>query len=87
MAARRRKLLEQAPSWKLALIQCLNFPLPHHHHTGLPLPDLASIKGMSHPHWEPYGNCGEEYGIRSLPGLALQLDYTISQLCVFGQVS
>lgn len=65
----------------------LNFPLPHLHHTSLPLPDLASIKGMSHLHWEPYRNCGEEYGMWSLPGLALQLVYTISQLCVFGQVS
>ena len=87
VAARRQKLLEQTPSWKLALIQCLNFSLPHHHHTDLPLPDLASIKGMSHPHWELYRNCQEEYGVWSLPGLALQFDSTISQLCVFGQVS
>ena len=61
--------------------------LPHHHHTDLPLPDLASIKGMNHPLWEPYRNCQEEYGVWSLPGLALQFDSTISQLCVFGQVS
>lgn len=65
----------------------LNFPLPHLHHSGLSLPNFPFIKGMSHVHWESYRNCGKEYGIYNRPGLAWQLNNTISLLCVFGLVS
>lgn len=56
----------------------LNFPLPCLHHSGFPLPNFPFVKGVTHPHRESYRICGKEYGIWSLPGLALQLDCTIS---------
>lgn len=66
--------------------QCLNFSLPHHH-TDLPLPDLASIKrNESHPFGNMLETVQERVWSWNTLSLALQFDSTISQLCVFGQL-